>query len=304
MIQSTDLPDSRKVYIQTLEHPLFNQFKIRIDVLRLDKIHTIISGNKWFKLKYYLIDAASAGKKGIITFGGYYSNHLLATAYACKQMGFSSIGIIRGEKPASFSPTLKDVESYGMKIQFVSRPLYKNKDFIKELQESHPDFLLIEEGGQGFPGTKGAEEILQLQNCHKYTHIICAVGTGTMITGIINASLPDQEITGIICLKINRDDSHEISNFIHTNSNSKKFNLQYDFHFGGYAKKNEELIQFMNQLYHQHGIPTDFVYTAKLFYGSIKLVEQGFFAPGANILIVHSGGIQGNRSLPPGVLDF
>ncbi len=303
MIHSTDLPDIRKVCIQTLEDPMLQKNKVGMDVLRLDKIHTVISGNKWFKLRYYLMDADRQGKKGIITFGGAYSNHLVATAYACKQAGLSSIGIIRAEEPPSYSPTLKDSLSYGMNLQFYSRLDYKNQQLILQLQQSYPDFLLIEEGGRGQLGIKGAEEILHIQSSHPYTHIMCAVGTGTMMIGIINTALSIQQIIGIPVLKI-KNNSQEIADYVNHNTSSKNFSLQHDFHFGGYAKKNDELIRFMNNLYHEHSIPTDFVYTGKLFYGAMKLVEKGFFETRTNILVIHSGGLQGNRSLPEGMLHF
>lgn len=304
MIQSTDLPDTGKAYVQTLHDPLFAKKQIGVDVLRLDKIHTIVSGNKWFKLKLYLQDASKQQKKGIITFGGAYSNHLIATAYICSCTGLVAIGIIRGEEPAVYSPTLLDVQSYGMKLQFVSRQQYHDESFIAQLKQSYPDFLLVDEGGRGEAGIKGAEEILHLTAFHHYTHVICAVGTGTMMAGIINSSLPRQQVIGIPVLKLVDGGSKKVSDYINENSSSKNFELHYDFHFGGYAKKSNELIDFMNQFYNQHAIPTDFVYTGKLFYAATKLIKNGFFKPGAKILLIHSGGLQGNRSLPEELLHF
>jgi 1-aminocyclopropane-1-carboxylate deaminase len=303
MIHSTDLPNTANAYIQTLIDPSFEQAQIGVHALRLDKIHTIVSGNKWFKLKYYLAEVTRQSKKGIITFGGPYSNHLFATAYACKLAGLSSMGIIRGEEPASHSATLRDLQSYGMKLLFVSRQEYKNEMFIQQIKQLYPHFSLVNEGGRGEQGIKGAEEILQLKPFHQYTHIMCAVGTGTMMTGIINSTLPEQVVIGIPVLKLTKG-SNPISDYINNNSSSRNFLLQYDFHFGGYAKRNNELIQFMNRLYDQHNIPTDFVYTGKLFYAVVKLIESGFFEAGANILLIHSGGLQGNRSLPGGLLQF
>ncbi|MBC7828609.1 MAG: pyridoxal-phosphate dependent enzyme [Chitinophagaceae bacterium] len=304
MIQPSDLPDIQKACVQTLNDGLFEQNKIRVQVLRLDKIHSIISGNKWFKLKYYLTDATRLGKKGIISFGGAFSNHLLSTAYSCRQAGLSSIGIVRGEKPSIYSPTLLDLQSYGMELHFYSRPAYNDKQLSKALQQSYPDFLLVEEGGRGQAGIKGAEDILRVQPSHLYTHIVCAVGTGTMMTGILNTALADQKIIGLPVLKIETNNRNDIFDYISNNSHSSNFRLQYDFHFGGYAKKNEALIEFMNRLYQQHQVPTDFVYTGKLFYGVFKMIENGFFEPGSSILLIHSGGLQGNRSLPVHMLDF
>ena len=304
MIHPTDTPDISKADIQQLDDRLLIQQSIEMDVLRLDKIHTIISGNKWFKLKHYLIDAKTSGKRGILTFGGAYSNHLLATAYACKIAGLFSIGIIRGEKPSKYSPTLLDLQSNGMELKFYSREEYKQPHLINELREAYPDFLLIEEGGRGLPGIKGAEEILHLYNTRLYSHIICAVGTGTMITGIINSLSPDRLVVGIAALKIENTGDADINAYIKSHSNVGNFYLQPHFHFGGYAKKTDELIGFMNQFYVQHQIPTDFVYTGKLFYATIKMIADGFFPPGSKLLVIHSGGLQGNRSLPAGTLCF
>ena len=304
MIHSADTPDLEKASIQTITDSTLEQNNLRMDVLRLDKIHPIVSGNKWFKLKYYLEDAKRNGKKGIITFGGPYSNHLVATAYSCMQAGISSIGIIRGEEPVTYSPTLLDLQSFGMKLQFCSRQEYEDKPFILDLKLSNPDLLMIEEGGRGHRGIKGAGEILLLQSCKQYSHIICAVGTGTMMAGIINASSPGQQIIGIPVLKLKSDPDQEILEYITNNTSSKNFHLQNDFHFGGYAKKNDELIRFMNSLYDEYGVPTDFVYTGKLFYGTMKMIEHGFFEAGSNILVIHSGGLQGNRSLPLRMLHF
>jgi 1-aminocyclopropane-1-carboxylate deaminase/D-cysteine desulfhydrase-like pyridoxal-dependent ACC family enzyme len=304
MIHSTVLPDINKPNIQKLEDHLFLRQKIEVDVLRLDKIHTIISGNKWFKLKNYLFEAESWGKKGVITFGGAYSNYLLATAYSCKLSGLRSIGIVRGEEPAIYSSTLLDLKSYGMELKFYPREIFKDHDLKINLQETYPDFLLVEEGGRGLPGIKGAEEILQVYDTRLYSHIICAVGTGTMITGMINASISHQQVIGIPVLKIKNLQDAEISEYIKDHSRSENFYLQPDFHFGGYAKKNAELIHFMNRFYTKHQIPTDFVYTGKLFYGTIKMIEQGFFVTGSKLLVIHSGGLQGNRSLPEGTFHF
>jgi 1-aminocyclopropane-1-carboxylate deaminase/D-cysteine desulfhydrase-like pyridoxal-dependent ACC family enzyme len=284
--------------------PLFKKKEISIDVLRLDKIHTIISGNKWFKLKYYLQEVLRQGKRGIISFGGPYSNHLVATSYACQQAGLSSIGIIRGEEPVTYSAPLLDMQSYGMQLLFTSRKQYRDAGFIAAIMKSHPDFLMVDEGGRGHNGIKGAEEILQLTSASRYSHVLCAVGTGTMLTGILNSSLATQHIVGISSLKLTGTSREDIVHFIAKNSCSSNFSISNDFHFGGYAKKNSELIGFMNSFYLQHGIPSDFVYTGKLFYALIKLIEENYFTNGNEILVIHSGGLQGNRSLAPGTLSY
>jgi 1-aminocyclopropane-1-carboxylate deaminase/D-cysteine desulfhydrase-like pyridoxal-dependent ACC family enzyme len=191
-----------------------------------------------------------------------------------------------------------------MSLQFVSRHNYHNGDFIAQLKRSYPEFIFVEEGGRGEAGIKGAEEILQFTPRAQYTHIMCAVGTGTMMTGIINSSLPAQQVIGIPVLKMVDGGSNKISEYINSKCSPGNFELNHNFHFGGYAKKNKELLDFMNEFYNQHAIPTDFVYTGKLFYAAMKLIERSSFKPGANILLIHSGGLQGNRSLAPGILRF
>ena len=304
MIQSPELPDISKANIQPIHDSQLEKMGVSMAVLRLDKIHTIISGNKWFKLRYYLEDAIEQGKKGILTLGGAYSNHLVATAYACALTGLEAIGIVRGEEPRVYSPTLTDASLYGMKFRFEPRQSFRNSDWFLRLQKDYSEYLVIDEGGRGREGIKGAEEILQIQHVSDYSHILCAVGTGTMMTGLINSSSEAQHIIGIPVLKISQHPTNDIADFVTLNSSSNNFSFQYDFHFGGYAKRTPELLTFMNNWFSKHHIPTDFVYTGKLFYAAYALVSTEYFTPGSKILVVHSGGLQGNRSLPPHVLDF
>lgn len=292
-----------------------------IDVLRLDLIHPVISGNKWFKLKYHIQEAISQNKKGILTFGGAWSNHLVATALACRQANLESLGIIRGEKPAKLSATLQEVQDYGMQLQFVSREAYSNEAaIIPGLQQQHPDFFIVPQGGQSHLGVLGAAEMLQLAPIESYSHISCATGTGTMLAGLVHAALPHQQIIGICTLKMPDGDNNSLNTFVkpyaaaqaplpassarRRRGGFKKYTVFYDYHFGGYARKTGELLHFMNSIYQKHELPTDFVYTGKLLFGLMHLVQNDHFQPGSRILMVHSGGLQGNRSLPAGTLTF
>jgi 1-aminocyclopropane-1-carboxylate deaminase len=276
-----------------------------LDVLRLDGIHPVISGNKWFKLKKYLEDAKLQGKKFILSFGGAYSNHILATAAAARIMGFESIGIIRGEKPPSLSDTLQDAMSEGMKLYFISREDYRKKNIPDEVSKYYPqdDIYIIPEGGYGLKGAEGAEEILELSRQKNYDFIIAGVGTGTMLAGLIRASSPNQEIIGIPVLKNGQSLRTSIDPLIEA-KDQERYQLFDQFHFGGYAKYSTELILFMNNWYHLTGIPTDFVYTGKVFYAADQLMKTGFFPSSSKTLLIHSGGLQGNRSLPKGTLIF
>jgi 1-aminocyclopropane-1-carboxylate deaminase len=285
--------------------PIFINYKFHttIDVLRLDEIHPVVSGNKWFKLKNYLFEAIANNKKTILTFGGPYSNHIVATAAASQYYKLKSIGIIRGERPKILSHTLQQALSYDMELYFISRNDYKEKVIPGVvLSTIDPNTIyIVNEGGYGKMGMLGAMEILEELNSNDYTHIIAAVGTGTMLSGIISAAHPDQKIIGIPVLK---DDSLELKIKALLPMERQRFQLIFDYHFGGYAKTSPDLIQFMNNWYKQSGMPTDFVYTGKLFFAANDLLEKDFFPKGSKILIIHSGGLQGNLSLPQGTLIF
>lgn len=290
--------------IQTLNDTLFADSGITVDALRLDLIHPQVSGNKWFKLKYPLISALSTGKKGMLSFGGAYSNHLVAMAFACRENGLESMAIIRGDDPQMSNPSLQQMREYGMKLVFVPREAYRHKEKLTgQYLEKNPEYYYVPEGGQSEDGIKGASEILQPGH-NEYTDIICAVGTGTTIAGIVNASATPQKITGICSLKIPDKSENALLNFIKTNTVRNNFRLLSDYHFGGYARKNDLLITFMNELYLKENIPTDFVYTGKLFFAVYDLARKKYFAEGSKVLIIHSGGLQGNRSLEKGILKF
>jgi D-cysteine desulfhydrase len=298
--------DIRKAVVQPLHDELLHRKNVAIDVLRLDLIHPVISGNKWFKLKYHIQEALQQNKKGILTFGGAWSNHLVATALACAQANLASIGIIRGERPAILSATLQEVQDYAMQLQFISRGEYSNEEaIIPMLQEKYPDYYIVPQGGQSHVGVLGAAEIAQLAQIESYSHICCATGTGTMLAGLVHAALPHQQVIGICSLKIPDDENNSLNSFVKPYAaNPKQYKIFYDYHFGGYARRTDELIRFMNDVYRQHGLPTDFVYTGKLLFGFMQLVQKGYFQADSRILLVHSGGLQGNRSLPAGTLTY
>ncbi|MGC4036512.1 MAG: pyridoxal-phosphate dependent enzyme [Chitinophagaceae bacterium] len=287
--------------------PLFFNYSCNNDVdffiLRLDKMHDEISGNKWFKLRYYVDDAIAQHKQTIITFGGAWSNHLLATAAYCQSKNLTAVGIVRGEKPAYLSYTLKRAGELGMKLFFVSRNDFQEKIMPAELKAISDDAYIIDEGGYGMKGTDGAATISRYYKENEFSHICCAVGTGTMVAGLIKASTPQQTITGFSVLKNNRSIEKEITTLL-TNEKINNHSIIHDYHFGGYAKKNHLLIEFMNRFYSETSIPTDFVYTAKMVYGVFDLANKNFFAPGSRVLLIHSGGLQGNNSLPQGTLIF
>lgn len=274
--------------------------QVNTAVLRLDELHSVVSGNKWFKLRFYLEEAQELGKTTIASFGGAYSNHIAALAYSCKELGLHSVGFIRGEN--TISPTLKAATEQGMQLHFVNSELYKYKNQIKK-EFAHKDWYFINEGGYGKTGAKGAATILDIADFSKYTHIIGAVGTGTMLAGMVLAALPHQKIIGISVLKNNFSLAEEIASLL-PEEKKHAFSLLHDYHFGGYAKHPTALINFMNNLFEQEQLPTDIVYTGKLLYAVTDLLNHGYFGATANVLMIHSGGLQGNQSLPKGTLIF
>lgn len=275
---------------------------VTADVLRLDKIHPVVSGNKWFKLKYYLQEARIKGFDTVATFGGAYSNHIVAAAYASREYGFKSIGIIRGEKPGQLNSTLLNAGNYDMQLQFVSRAYFKNKEDIKKQLNN---VYWINEGGYGNNGAKGAGEILQLvKDIENYSHIICAVGTGTMFAGLVNSAKPTQEMVGISVLKNNFSVEDEVKGLLDDKAAGKHFTILHDYHFGGYAKHPPQLLAFMRDTWYACRLPTDIVYTAKTFYGLQHLISTNKIPAGSRVLMIHSGGLQGNDSLQKGMLPF
>jgi len=284
-----------------ISHSILKNNVISAYVLRLDLIHPVISGNKWYKLKGFLQEASDTQAKTIVTWGGAYSNHIVATAAVCKLKGFKSIGIIRGEHANGLSPSLSLAIELGMELIHTSRAAYQRKELPPALIEQR-DYYLIPEGGYGHKGMEGAKNILGVDT-ECYTHIMTSVGTGTTIAGLIEASTINQRVIGISALKNNHSLNAAINQLV-SPANQNRFNLEHAYHFGGYAKKNEELIHFMNEWYAATGIPSDFVYTAKMFYAFTSMCKQRFFGPGSRILLIHTGGLQGNLSLPKGTLIF
>lgn len=284
--------------IKTDPLPLFSLNGVKVWVLRTDKVDPVISGNKWFKLRFYLKEALDQQKKRLITYGGAYSNHIVATAAACKKLGLPCAGIIRGEEPANYSHTLEMARDYGMNLNFVSRDHYRTKKLPPDLESS--ENYIIPEGGYGITGAEGAATIPYDKEAFDF--VCCAVGTGTMMAGLINAKSSGAEVIGFSILKNNYDLERAVIHLL--KDKTDKVHINHDFHFGGYAKYSPALLAFMNDLYAETAIPTDFVYTAKLFYGVRYLLENKFFREGANILIIHCGGLQGNLSLRKGTLIF
>jgi 1-aminocyclopropane-1-carboxylate deaminase len=289
------------IYIQDISELSNNT--LNINILRADVIDPVVSGNKWFKLQFYVKDAIEAGKTTLATFGGPYSNHIVATSKYGASMGLKTVGFIRGEKPVTLSATLNDAIQNGMTLHFVSREDFDQTEKIIS-QNQDPSWAWIPEGGYGIKGAEGASTLLTIKDTDSFDTIICAVGTGTMMAGIIKAAALHQKIIGISVLKNNVSIDAEIKALLTPEESKKNFEINHDYHFGGYAKHTPTLINFMNDCYTQMELPLDFVYTAKCMYGVKDLASKGKFAPASKILLIHSGGLQGNRSFKKGTLLF
>ena len=286
--------------------PLINS-SVELFIKREDLIHPFVSGNKFRKLKYNLLQAKAENQTTLITFGGAFSNHIAATAFAGKENNFKTIGIIRGEElrtKINENPTLQFAKQCGMQLEFVTREEYRNKEsleFIENLKQKFGNFYLIPEGGTNQLAVKGCEETLN-EDDFIYDYICVCVGTGGTISGIINNSFCHQKILGFPALKgdfLQKD----ICKFA-TNNN---WELITDYHFGGYGKVSNELIQFMNQFYAETKISLDPIYTGKLVFGVIDLINKNYFPDDSKILLIHTGGLQGiagmnmklkNKNLP------
>ena len=270
---------------------------ISVYIKREDLIHPFVSGNKFRKLKYNLLQAKIENQETLLTFGGAYSNHIAAVAYAGKEKGFKTIGIIRGDElrdKISENPTLLFAQNCGMQFEFVSREAYrlKNEDsFILDLKQKFGSFYLVPEGGTNELAIKGCQEILTEEDA-VFDYVCCAVGTGGTISGIINSILPHQKVLGFPALKGDFL-KEEIRNFVQ----NENWELIRDYHFGGYGKVNSELIAFINRFYRTTQIPLDPIYTGKMVFGVIDLIERDYFPENSKILLIHTGGIQGVQGM-------
>lgn len=269
-------------YYPIIHH--FNYNGYNLAVLRLDLLHPEISGNKWFKLKYNLEEATLLKKDTIVTFGGAFSNHIAATAMACNLAKLNSVGIIRGDEAHSDNPTLNEAKKLGMKLRFLSRDDYRRKTdelFLNDLKNQFQNSYIIPEGGDNELGQKGCGEILN-EETFEYHHVFCACGTGATFRGIQQSLKPHQFLSGINVLKFEAKVPFQ---------NAEVLN---DYHFGGYAKHTVKLLEFKSWLETEFNIPLDYIYTAKLFYAVFELMKNKNLDPAKKILIIHSGGLQGN----------
>ena len=268
----------------------FERAGIRLLVKREDLNHKLVSGNKWWKLKYNLIDAAEKNLKTLLTYGGAYSNHIFATAAAAAEVGFKSVGIIRGEEVLPLNPTLAFARKMGMQIHYVSRDAYRSKS-TKSVVEKSDSFYLIPEGGSNLLAVKGVRELAAKLNT-PFEYLCCAVGTGGTLSGLIEGLSPEKKILGFPTLKGAEFLTEEIKKLSERSKHLSNWELVHDYHFGGYAKSTPQLMQFIERFKTTHDIPLEFVYTGKMMAGIYHLISSGYFSRGSTILAIHTGGLQ------------
>lgn len=288
--------------LQKITFSAIKEKNISLYIKREDLIHPTISGNKYRKLKYNILEAQSQGKKTLLTFGGAYSNHIAAVAATGKECGFKTIGIIRGDELGNnieetflSNPTLKYAHDCGMEFKFVTRAVYRDKNsevFNANLKNEFGDFYLIPEGGTNELAIKGCEEILS-KDTDQFDYVCVSIGTGGTISGIINSAKEHQNVIGFPALKGNFLEG-EIRKWIGEKLNWK---LNTDYHFGGYAKTTDKLIHFINNFKQETEIPLDPIYTGKMVVGVVDLINKDYFAKGSKILLIHTGGIQGIQGM-------
>lgn len=296
--------------LQQLTSPLLDNARVRLFVKRDDLIHPQFGGNKWRKLKYNLLQARNNKVETLLTFGGAWSNHIYATAAAGKHFGFKTIGLIRGEKHQPLNPTLSFAEECGMQLHYLDRKQYRQKNdgtFKQKLIDRFGEVYLLPEGGSNHLALKGCQEIVQetmTQLQQPFDVICCASGTGATLAGLISAIAADKNAhdkmaIGFSALKGGEFLSSEVGNLLGYNADDypliENWKIESNYHFGGYAKINDDLIQFMKDFQTQYNITLDAVYTAKMFYGLFDLIKSNTFKPDSIIVAIHSGGLQGNK---------
>ena len=277
--------------VHQIKNKLFDSQGLKLFIKRDDLIHPIISGNKWRKLKYILKQAQAENKTHLVTFGGAYSNHLLATAAAAAKFGFKAIGIVRGEEVEN--DTLFLCRLHGMELLFTTRESYRDKiALFIEYFAGNPEAFFIDEGGASAEGAKGCSELIE-ELPETYDHLFCACGTGTTAAGIINGLLEHQLPTKFNAIPVFKNGGFikdEIERFLNIQTS---FELHTGYHFGGYGKTEPKLINFVKQFVAKTGILVEPVYTGKMLYAIYDLAAQNYFKPGSSILAIHSGGIWG-----------
>jgi len=287
--------------LQKIKDPLITNSGIDLWIKREDWLHPDVSGNKWRKLKYNLLQAQKEGKQQMLTFGGAFSNHIYATAAAGQMFGMKTIGVIRGEEQDPQNPTLNFARQAGMKLHFVSREQYRDKDkpsFLKQLAENFGDFYWVPEGGTNQLAIRGCAEIIGEIDLG-FDYICTACGTGGTLAGLLVGLDGHKKALGFSALKGHQDLSKEIDDLTdnYQQKTHSNYQIMHEYHFGGYGKFTHQLAEFIREFKHRNGIQLEPIYTGKMCYGLYDLIKKGYFSRGSQIVALHTGGLQGLKGL-------
>ena len=282
--------------LQRLEDPLFEKKGINFFIKRDDLIHPTVSGNKRRKLKYNLLEAQKQNYETLLSFGGAYSNHIYALAAAGKLFNFKTIGVIRGERPEPLNPVLEFAKNNGMRLFFISRTAYRDKynpELIGELKERFGKFYMVPEGGSNMLAVKGCCEIIDEIDIN-FDYICSACGTGGTMAGIITGLNGNNKALGFSALKGGDFLKEDVAQLIkgYCGRSYQNWDINTEYHFGGYAKSKPELLEFMKYFEKQHKVPIEFIYTGKMLFGLYDLIKNDFFKPEQNIIALHTGGVK------------
>jgi 1-aminocyclopropane-1-carboxylate deaminase len=289
------MPEKSK--LERIFHPLFEKHQLIVSIKRDDAIHPIISGNKWRKLKFNLHYAKTQELSGVISFGGSFSNHIHALAFACQQQGLKSIGIIRGETEYANNFTLSMAQRWAMELQFIDRKTYRlreNANYLAALQNKYPNYLLVPEGGSNTLALDGVGEIItELNRQCEFDTLLTPVGSGGTLAGLIQADNNQHQLLGISVLKQEGYLNEQVQSLLRNHQQYTNWKILSEFHRGGYAKFSKEDAEKILCFNQQTGFVFEPVYSGKMILAFLDLIEQGYFSQGQRIVLLHTGGLQG-----------
>ncbi|MBA6348469.1 MULTISPECIES: 1-aminocyclopropane-1-carboxylate deaminase/D-cysteine desulfhydrase [unclassified Colwellia] len=283
--------------LQKIIHPLFEKHQLSVSIKRDDIIHPIISGNKWRKLKFNLRHARAHNYIGVISFGGSFSNHIHALAFACHKQGLKSIGIIRGEKEYASNFTLSMAQQWGMELHFVDRKSYRlreNKEYLAQLQLTYPGYLIVPEGGSNTLALAGVGEVItELNQQCEFDTLVTPVGSGGTLAGLIKADNNQHNLLGIGVLKQDGYLTEQVNSLLGDNLHFSNWQIMPEFHRGGYAKFSKEDVEKILSFSQQTGFIFEPVYSGKMILALLDLIDQQYFPKGHRLVLLHTGGLQG-----------
>jgi 1-aminocyclopropane-1-carboxylate deaminase len=287
--------------LQNIEDDFIDKSGIKLYIKRLDLTHPKFSGNKWYKLKYNLIEAGKKGHNTLLTFGGAYSNHIHATAAAGTLFGFSTIGVIRGEVHLPLNPTLSFAKGNGMELFYLDRVSYRdkyNEQLLAFLNRKYGKFYLIPEGGSNSLAVQGCKEIIE-DIAEDFDYICTACGTGGTLAGLVSGLRENQRALGFSVLRGGDFLRGKVKDLLDSpiEQDNRNWKIITDYHFGGYAKFTKELLQFITNFENRNNIKLEPIYSGKMIFGIYDLIRKNYFPEGSKIIALHNGGLQGLEGL-------